>query len=111
MTAEARLGPQLSGERAEIRREWLVTGAVEGLGALPSRPGGGCGMHRVKSLQGSVPAGAAFSWFPNSNAPSPRHHTHSALTPTLPQPRLLMAPVCLLRTGLVRPATAAAQAA
>lgn len=59
-----RRGVQLSGERAEVRREWLVTGAAEGgVGggdegglAAPARPGGGGEIRGAQSGSSSMQA-------------------------------------------------------
>lgn len=75
MTAEAvSLGVQLSGESAEVRREWLVTGALEGgRGRWQTLRG----QEAVVGLAGNClealfNAGAAFSGFPNSNGTGAR---------------------------------------
>lgn len=69
------LAVQLSGESAEVRREWLVTGAFEVCECVWG--GVAAGRHsevrnRLWDWQGNClkalfNAGAAFSGFPNSN--------------------------------------------
>lgn len=98
------LGVQLLGERAEVRREWLVTGAVEELrggrrGALaaPARPGGSCGIPRAQSGGSSMQAPPSRgSQIAMARCP------HSSPAPGKP----LLGSVCLLRSELARPTTA-----